>query len=355
MTTTGFHTNDERWRAVLERDPLAEGRFFYGVRTTGIYCRPTCPARRPRAEHVAFFSSWREAEAAGFRPCRKCRPSTEPGPPHADRIRAACRTLESVAEDPPSLAELARAAGLSPYHFQRVFKQAVGVSPKEYAAACRRRRAQECLEQGQSVTETIYEAGYGSSGRFYADAAESFGMSPSRYRRGGDGLRLRCAAAKCWLGWALIAATDRGICSIEFGDSVEALRERLARRFPSAVVVDGDEAFRAWVEEALRYIEAPAGLPDLPLDVIGTAFQQRVWKALRELPAGATTTYTEVAERIGVPSAVRAVASACAANRVGVLVPCHRVLRRDGGLGGYEWGLERKRALLEREKEREAR
>jgi AraC family transcriptional regulator, regulatory protein of adaptative response / methylated-DNA-[protein]-cysteine methyltransferase len=348
-TEMPFATNDRRWEALTKRDRRAEGAFLYGVATTGVYCRPTCASRLPNRENVRFFDSHAEAERAGYRACKRCRPNlSSGGDRHADAIRRACALMEQ-ADPPATLDDLAAAAGLSPFHFHRVFKKIVGVTPKQYAGAARMRRLQGGLEQGESVTRAIYDAGFGSSSRVYERAAERLGMTPSRYRNGAAGLRIRFAVAPVSLGWMLVAATERGICAIELGDTPEALVERLHVRFPRAERCDDDSAFAAWVRQATAFLEAPRRGLDLPLDIQGTAFQQRVWKALQEIRPGRTESYADVARRIECPSAARAVAQACASNPVAVAIPCHRVVRSDGDLGGYRWGTERKRALLERE------
>ncbi|MEN9936847.1 MAG: bifunctional DNA-binding transcriptional regulator/O6-methylguanine-DNA methyltransferase Ada [Chloroflexota bacterium] len=351
VTETTYTTDDARWEAIVARDRGADGVFFYGVRTTGVYCRPWCPSRRPNRGNVRLFESCAEAEAAGFRACKRCAPApTALRPPHADAILAACKRIEE-AEAEPALRELADAAGLSPYHFQRLFKATVGVTPKQYALSHRQRRVRDRLRQDATVTDALYNAGFESSSRFYEGGVGALGMTPSAYRAGGPGERITAAVMPCYLGWALVAATERGICAIEFGDGPEALRGRLHERFPRAEISDGDGAFSAWIGRVLAFIEAPRGVLDVPLDIQGTAFQRRVWEALRSLHHGETVSYGELAERIGQPGATRAVAQACGANTLAVAIPCHRVVRSDGELGGYRWGVERKRALLAREAE----
>ena len=346
---TTFATDEERWNAVIRRDRQADGKFIYAVRTTGVYCRPPCASRRPNRGNVVYFETYEEAEQAGYRACRKCRPTGASGPsqPPSAIIRA-CRLIEE-AEEPPTLEELAGAVGLSSYYFHRLFKKVLGVTPKGFAAAQRVRRLQEGLLQGRAVTEAIYDAGFASSSRCYEGVGEMLGMTPSKYKKGAAGLKIRFAVAKSYLGWVLVAATERGICVIEFGDTPEKLRERLFARFPKAILLDDDRDFAAWVAQVVTFIEAPSRGLDLPLDIHGTAFQQRVWRALQAIPSGSTATYAEVARRIGSPTAVRAVAGACASNPIAVAIPCHRVVRGDGKLGGYRWGAERKRALTARE------
>lgn len=342
-------TDDARWAAVVARDPDADGRFVYAVRSTGVYCRPSCGARRPRRDHVTFHASAAEAERAGFRPCKRCHPDQPvPTSRHAQRVEAACRHIEQ-ADTEPTLAELAAEAELSPYHFHRVFKAVTGVTPKAYARAWRAHRAQQELAHGGSVTDAIYEAGFQSNARFYADAPGRLGMTPSQFRAGGARAEIRFAVGQCSLGAILVAATAKGICAIRFGDDPQTLVETLQDRFPHARLLGGDEDFEQWVARVVGFVEAPGLGLDLPLDIRGTAFQQRVWQALREIPVGSTASYSDIAVRLGAPKSARAVAAACAANPLAVAIPCHRVVRRDGGLSGYRWGVERKRELLARE------
>jgi AraC family transcriptional regulator of adaptative response/methylated-DNA-[protein]-cysteine methyltransferase len=344
-----FGSDEERWAAVLRRDPTADDRFVYAVRTTGVYCRPSCPARRARRENVRFHRTTPEAEAAGFRPCRRCRPSGEGlAQRRAAAVAKACRLIET-AETLPGLEALARAVGMSRFHFHRVFKAIAGITPRAYAAAHRARRVRDELGRSRSVTEAVYGAGFSSSGRFYATAGEVLGMTPTRFRAGGAGLSIRFAVGECSLGSILVAASDRGVCAILLGDTPDPLVRELQDRFPRARLLGGDRRFQRLVARVVGLVEAPAVGLDLPLDLRGTAFQQRVWRALRRIPAGETATYREVARRIGVPSAVRAVARACASNALAVAIPCHRVVRSDGALSGYRWGIARKRALLARE------
>lgn len=344
-----------RWMAVLARDPAADGIFCYAVKTTGVYCRPTCAARRPLRANVLFFASADEAEAAGFRPCKRCRPEAAWGASLlAERLGKACRLIETTieaGEGPLELAALAEMAGLSPHHFHRVFKQGLGVTPRAYAAAHRAKRLRAGLPEAPSVTDACYDAGYGSSGRFYAEAPAVLGMTPSAYRAGGKGSEIRFAVGQCSLGAILVAATKAGVCAILLGDDPEALVRDLQDRFANARLIGADRGFEAMVAKVVGMVEAPGTSPDLPLDIRGTAFQRRVWEALRAIPAGETWSYSQVAASLGVPAAVRAVARACAANPLAVAIPCHRVVRLDGGLSGYRWGIERKRALLAREAE----
>jgi AraC family transcriptional regulator of adaptative response/methylated-DNA-[protein]-cysteine methyltransferase len=340
---------DPRWAAVAARDPAADGRFFYSVRSTGVYCRPSCGARTPRPENVAFHLTAADAERAGFRPCRRCRPDQPSAAARqAELVISLCRAIET-ADKPPTLAELARQSRLSPWHLHRVFKAVTGVTPAAYAAAQRARRLRAELDRAGTVTEAIYEAGYGSAGRFYAQSGAVLGMTPTRYRGGGSGTRIRFAVGQCSLGALLVAASERGVCAIFLGDDPAALVRDLQDRFPRSELIGGDPGFEGWVSRVVGFVEAPGQGLDLPLDVRGTAFQQRVWQALRKIPPGKTASYAEIARRIGAPEAARAVAGACAANPVAVAIPCHRVVRADGALSGYRWGVERKRALLERE------
>jgi len=340
---------DPRWEAVVQRDPRADGTFYYGVKTTGVYCRPTCPSRRPLRANVDFFATPDSAEQAGFRPCRRCNPTeaalTER---HAAKVAAACRLIEQ-SEQAPDLNTLANNAGMSPYHFHRIFKSIAGVTPKAYATAHRTRRVRSELARADSVTNAIYDSGYNSNARFYEDAGDVLGMKPRTYRAGGASTDIRFAVGECTLGSILVAKSDRGVCAILLGDDPEVLARELQDQFPRANLIGGDKEFEQLVAKVVGFVEAPGIGLDLPLDVRGTAFQQRVWQALRKIPAGKTASYSEIASRIGAPGAARAVAQACASNRLAVAIPCHRVVRNDGALSGYRWGVERKRELLERE------
>ena len=341
--------NDARWSAVVSRDPHADGKFYYSVKTTGVYCRPSCAARLPRPENVRLHATREEAETAGFRPCKRCRPDqTSPAERHAAKIAEACRLIEE-SEEEPHLAQLARHAGLSASHFHRVFKAVAGLTPKEYAAASRAKRVRGTLDRGGTVTEAIYDAGYNSSGRFYEKSNEVLGMTPSNYRAGGASTEIRFAVGECSLGSILVAESERGVCAILLGDDPDELTRDLQNRFPRASLIGGDAEFEQLVSKVVGFVEAPALGLDLPLDVRGTAFQQRVWQALVKIPAGSTASYGDIANRIGSPKSVRAVAQACGANALAVAIPCHRVVRHDGALSGYRWGVERKRALIERE------
>jgi len=341
--------SDPRWAAVVARDRTADGTFFYSVRTTGVYCRPSCASRTARPENVAFHDSAADAERAGFRPCRRCKPDQPAlSAQHAGMVAELCRYIES-SEDVPALAALAQRAGLSAYHLHRVFRAATGVTPRAYAAARRAERVRQALGRGGSVTDAIYGAGYNSNGRFYEESDQVLGMTPTRFRAGGAGVGIRFAIGACSLGAILVARSERGVCAISIGDDPDALARDLRDRFPRARLDGADAEFDRWVAKVVGFVEAPRLGLNLPLDVRGTAFQQRVWQALRDIPPGETVSYSELAKRIGAPKSVRAVASACAANALAVAIPCHRVVRSDGGLSGYRWGVARKRALLDRE------
>jgi AraC family transcriptional regulator of adaptative response/methylated-DNA-[protein]-cysteine methyltransferase len=339
---------DPRWSSVVRRDRGADGSFVYSVRTTGVYCRPSCPSRQALPDNVSFHPDSAAAEAAGFRPCRRCRPD-EPSP-RASVVAKACRIVEA-AERPPALGELARRCGVSPHHLHRLFKAETGLTPKAYADAERAKRVRsELAEPGVSVASALYGAGFGSSGRFYEGTDTTLGMTPTAFRAGGAGAAIRFAVGACSLGQVLVASSDKGVCAILLGDDPDALVRDLKSRFPKARLIGGDEGFEQVVARVVALVEAPGLGLDLPLDIRGTAFQQRVWAALTKLPAGRTASYAELAAAVGAPKAVRAVAQACGANALAVAIPCHRVVRSDGGLSGYRWGVERKRALLDRER-----
>jgi AraC family transcriptional regulator, regulatory protein of adaptative response / methylated-DNA-[protein]-cysteine methyltransferase len=342
--------DEERWwQAVSRRDPAFDGKLFFAVRTTGVYCRPSCASRPAKRENVAFFKSAAEAEQAGYRACKRCRPDKLGAPdPKIEAVKRACAEIES-AEEAPKLADLALSAGLSPFHFHRVFKTITGVTPKAYAAETRARRAADKLRTAETVTEAIYDAGFNSSSRFYESMGVRLGMTPSTVKRGGAGAAIRFAVGQASLGAVLVAATNKGVCAILLGDDAHALVRELQDRFPRAEFEGGDAEFERMVAQVVGLVEAPGERLDLPLDIRGTAFQQRVWAALRAIPPGKTATYKEIARAIGRPTAVRAVAQACAANPLAVAIPCHRVVRTDGDLSGYRWGVERKRTLIARE------
>ena len=345
----GVIEQDPRWAALAARSVAADGTFFYSVRTTGVYCRPSCGARLPRPENVRFHATREEAEGAGFRPCKRCRPDRASlAEQHAATVTEICRLIETSSRV-PALDALAARAGMSPFHFHRVFKAVTGLTPRAYAAAHRGERVRRELGKAPTVTAAIYDSGYSSNGRFYGESEQMLGMTPTEYRAGGARAEIRFAVGECSLGSILVARSERGVCAIFLGDDPDALTRELQDRFPRATLIGGDAAFEDVVAKVVGLIEAPGTGVDLPLDVRGTAFQQRVWRALREIPAGSTASYREIARRIGAPRAVRAVAHACATNPVAVAIPCHRVVRSDGGLAGYRWGVERKRELLERE------
>jgi AraC family transcriptional regulator of adaptative response/methylated-DNA-[protein]-cysteine methyltransferase len=349
MTTASYATDAERWAAVQRRDRDADGVFYYSVRTTGVYCRPSCAARPALRKNVAFHASCAAAEQAGFRPCLRCKPDAPPlAERHALVVAQACRLIDQ-AEDQPDLDSLAQACGMSRFHFHRIFKAHTGITPKAYAAAQRARRMQQGLGQASTVTEAIYAAGFNSSGRFYASSGQMLGMTPKKFRAGGSGASIRFAIGACSLGAILVAATDKGICAILMGDDPELLARDLQDRFPNAELRGAEADFEQTIAQVVGLVEAPGIGLDLPLDVRGTAFQQRVWQALREIPCGQTVSYAELAARIGLAGGARAIAGACAANPVAVAIPCHRVVRNDGSISGYRWGVERKQALLERE------
>ena len=344
--------SDPRWERLLTRDKLSDGQFFYSVETTGVYCRPSCGARPARPENVAFYATPAAAERAGFRPCKRCKPDQAPlAARQAALVAELCRLIES-SDETPSLESLASHAALSVFHTHRIFKAATGVTPTAYARAHRARRVKAELGTASSVTAAIYGAGYTGSGRFYSASNQLLGMTPSQYRAGGAELEIRFAIGQCSLGAILVAATERGVCAILLGDDPEELAHDLERRFPRARLLGGDAAFEQLVALAVGAVERPGLGVELPLDVRGTAFQERVWQALRAIPVGKTVSYSELARAIGAPKSVRAVARACAANALAVVIPCHRVVRTDGSLSGYRWGVERKRELIEREARR---
>ena len=347
ISITGLtaHDDDSRWRAVLDRDRRANGRFVYGVSSTGVFCRPSCPSRRPRREHVAFFDSPAEAVRGGYRACRRCRPDQEAVDPWIDKVRRACVYLANV-DGRVSLARLASRLGGSPYHVQRSFKRIVGVTPREYAEACRLSKVKHGLRDGAPVTQAIFDAGYGSSSRFYGGAAQKLAMQPAIYGRGATGIALRYAIVGSPLGRLLVAATERGVCAVQMGSSDRDLERALAREFPKASLVRDPGGLAQWTAAILGHLAGRQPRLDLPLDVRATAFQWQVWTALAAIPPGETRSYADVATSIGRPTAARAVARACATNPVALAIPCHRVVPAAGGTGGYRWGTARKRALL---------
>ena len=345
MKTADYATDDAKWLAVTSRDVRANGRFVYAVRTTGVFCRPSCPSRRPRRANVRFFDDGDAAERAGFRACRKCSGRTDSLP---EAVRRACRLIED-ADDVPTLAAIAEAIGLSPSHFHRLFTRSLGVTPRAYADSLRTRRLQDTLTSGGTVTRAIHAAGYHSASRVYQNTSRILGMTPSEYGNGAAGVRVRYAITPCSLGWLLVAATDRGVCLTSLGDAPNPLEMRLVSRFPNAEQIDDDLQLSDWVRQVVGLVDEPGRDCDLPLDIRGTAFQRQVWEALCSIPAGKTSSYAAIAKQIGRPKAVRAVGNACGSNPVAPIIPCHRVLASDGSLGGYGFGLERKRTLLERE------
>ena len=342
-------TADPRWARIVARDKTADGAFWYTVDTTGVYCRPSCASRSCNPKNVTIHATLESAQRTGFRPCKRCKPD---GPAaevvNAEIVVRACRMIEE-SETAPSLTDLAESLGLSSGYFHRIFKTHTGLTPRGYAAAHRTKRVREALAGENSVTEAIYDAGFNSSGRFYEASNDMLGMTPSSFRKGGAKEEIRFAVGEASLGSILVASSAKGVAAILLGDDPDALVRDLQDRFPKATLIGADPDYEAIVAKVIGFVEKPRIGLDLPLDVRGTAFQQRVWQALRDIPVGQTLSYTDVAERIGAPSATRAVAGACAANRLAVAIPCHRVVRNDGGLSGYAWGVERKRAILDRE------
>jgi AraC family transcriptional regulator of adaptative response/methylated-DNA-[protein]-cysteine methyltransferase len=347
--------DDPRWARIVARDKTADGRFWYSVSTTGVFCRPSCPSRIANPKNVRLYDSHESARAAGFRPCRRCNPD---GPSieceNAALVAKACRIIEK-SEEEPSLDELADAIGRSASYFHRVFKAATGLTPKNYAAADRAKKIRQGLASGNTVTEAIYDAGFNSNGRFYEKSTGMLGMTPSRYRAGGANEEIKFAVGQTCLGAILVAASTKGVAAILLGEDPDELVRNLQDRFPKARLIGADRDYEALVARVVGFVEAPGMGLKLPLDVRGTAFQQRVWQALQEIPVGETVSYAEIARRIVSAKAVRAVGGACAANNLAVAIPCHRVIRNDGSLSGYAWGVERKRVLLDREASGKAR
>ena len=349
MVTASQPVTDTQWQAILERDRNADGRFVYGVITTGIFCRPSCPARRPNVENVRIFPDGTAALQAGFRPCRRCTPLSVAGSPVTATVTALCRHIEH-SHTLPTLEELAAQCGWSRYHLQRQFKAVTGLTPREYALAVRRRRLCGNLQRHTSIIRAMEDAGMESSSQLYTQGKDMLGMRPGQYRSAGKGTAIRFAIAECSLGSLLVAETSQGLCAISLGDEPEALLEEFQQRFSGAELLPPDGAFDDKVAQVVSLIEDPRQGLSLPLDIRGTAFQPRFWQALRQIPPGTTLSYQELAESLGQPGAARAVASACAANTLAVAIPCHRIVRRDGHLSGYRWGVERKRVLLKRER-----
>jgi AraC family transcriptional regulator, regulatory protein of adaptative response / methylated-DNA-[protein]-cysteine methyltransferase len=355
MPATGSNSKapeEQRWDAVIARDSAHDGEFVFAVATTGVYCRPSCPARRPRRENVTFFSRPEQAEKAGFRACLRCRPRSLSGNPQSDSAKEICRYIELHIDEPITLEHLGKVFRQSPFHLQRRFKAALGITPREYADSCRLRLLKRNLQAGDNVTRAMYDAGYGSSSRLYEKTASQLGMTPDKYRRGAVAAAIRYACVDSPLGRMLIAATERGICAIQFAPSDGELIEGLKREFPFATRKPDEGGLQAWVAVLLDKMTGRELNADLPLDIRATAFQRRVWTYLQSIPFGSTRSYGEVAKAIGQPTASRAVARACATNPVAVAIPCHRVVREDGNISGYRWGVERKKTLLGMERER---
>jgi AraC family transcriptional regulator, regulatory protein of adaptative response / methylated-DNA-[protein]-cysteine methyltransferase len=342
--------NDPRWARVLARDRSADGTFWYSVVTTGVYCRPSCPSRTANPKNVQIHDTLSDAKATGFRPCKRCRPDgSSIDAENVAIVACACRLIEK-SEEEPSLNELAKAVGRSASYFHRNFKSVTGLTPKDYAAEHRASKIREGLVSGGSVTEAIYDAGYNSSGRFYEKSTDMLGMTPTQFRKGGANEEIRFAIGQTSLGAILVASSKKGVAAILLGNDPDALLRQLQDRFMNAKLIGADEKYEALVARVVGFVESPRKGLDLPLDVRGTAFQRRVWQALQEIPVGQTISYAKIAQRIGSPKTVRAVAGACAANNLAVAIPCHRVVRNDGALSGYAWGVERKKALLDRER-----
>jgi len=344
---------DSRWRAVLARDAHQDGTFVFAVSSTGVYCQPSCPARRPRRENVTFFSKPDHAEKAGYRACLRCRPKSASGSGATETVKAMCRYIEQHLDEPLTLARLSSEFHHSPFHLQRTFKRVLGITPRAYADSCRMNQLKDNLRAGHSVTRSMYDAGYSSSSRLYERTSSQLGMTPDKYRRGAIAAAIRYTFADSPLGRMLIAATDKGICAIQFANSDDELEQGLRHEFPFAIRRHDDRAMQAWKKDLLRQMLGQRVNAALPLDIQATAFQRRVWSQLQSIPFGATRSYAAVAKAIGQPSATRAVARACATNPVAVAIPCHRVVRKDGDMGGYRWGAERKKALLELEMQTE--
>lgn len=344
-------TEAEAWAAINERDRRFDGAFVFAVETTGIYCRPSCPARRPHRENVEFFRSPQQAEASGYRACRRCRPQHPDGTPAEQAVEAARAYLDAHLDEQISLETLAEEVGMSPHHLQRTFKRFVGLSPKAYQDTRRLEAFKEHVGEDRDVLQATYEAGFGSSRALYEQAENGLGMTPGTYRRGGEGLAIRFTTLASAFGRVLVAATERGVCAVSLGEDDAALRAELEDEFPNAASIErDDEATHAWAAPIIRYLDGAHAHPTVPVDLEGTDFQRRVWRALQEIPYGETRSYGEVAEMLGQPGAARAVAQACASNKVALVIPCHRVVRKDGAPGGYRWGPERKQRLLQQER-----
>jgi AraC family transcriptional regulator, regulatory protein of adaptative response / methylated-DNA-[protein]-cysteine methyltransferase len=338
------------WKAVLNRDPTIDGKFFYGVRSTGIYCRPICPSRRPNRNQVCFFQSVQEAQSAGFRPCKRCQPQFETVPnPAKAKVLAVCRYIEAQSDRIPTLSELCSQVEMSPSYLQKVFKQIIGVSPFQYADALRSQRLKQRLQSGEEIAHAVYDTGYGSSSQLYEKAPKQLGMTPKVYQQAGKTISIVYAIAPCPLGYLLVATTDKGICAVKLGDEADKLEHILKQEFHQAHIIRDDHIHKEWIQAILGLIAGDEKHLDLPLDIRGTAFQKQVWQVLQKIPYSETRTYTDIARDIAKPQAVRAVGNACGANPIAVIIPCHRVLRSDGSLGGYRWGIERKQKLLVQE------
>lgn len=340
---------DEYWQAVLAKNQLYDGIFFYGVCSTKIYCRPSCPSRKPHRKNVVFFSNCTTAEKSGFRSCLRCLPKQIITEPYLELVQQICNLLVTKLDDPPTLDELAQRFNLSPHYLQRTFKRLIGITPHQYVEAQRLEKLKNQLKSGNNVVNALYEAGYSSSSSLYEKSSTQLGMTPKKYKHGGKEIQIIYTTTKCILGYLLIAMTDKGICAVKLGDTAEELELLLYQEYNQADIHRDDLIYKDWVEAIVHFIAGNTPHLDLPLDIRGTAFQIQVWQALQKIPYGETCTYADIARKIGKPDAVRAVGSACGANPVALIIPCHRVLRSDGGLGGYEWGLERKKKLLEQE------
>lgn len=347
-----FSSDDARWEALKNRTRDADGLFYYGVKSTSVVCRAGCSSRLPLRKNVVFMDSYQEALDQGFRPCKRCRPDqTKPDAASVSLVVGACRIIEQ-AETPPPLKELAKQAGLSPSHFHRLFTKIVGLTPKQYGSTHQLQRFRTTILSGSSVTEAIYQSGFSSSSRAYEKSSSLPGLRPKDLKSGGKAITIQYGLSRCFLGWVIVGATDRGICSVEFGDSAHELPPLLKKRFPNALLKKGDEAFNTVLREVAAFIEAPSLDIQIPLDIQGTVFQKKVWDILRQIKPGETRSYSDIAEKIGSPRAVRAVAGACASNKIAVVVPCHRVVAKDGRISGYRWGVDRKKQLLENERTR---
>jgi AraC family transcriptional regulator, regulatory protein of adaptative response / methylated-DNA-[protein]-cysteine methyltransferase len=351
IAKTVYNADERRWYAIVQREQDADGSFFYGVKTTGVFCRPGCPSRLPNRENVEFFSNSREAQSAGYRPCMRCNPSSNSKNEEKEQIIIqACRSIVQ-SNGPLKLRDLAEGAGISPYHFHRLFKKIVGITPKQYASSHQADRFRECLKSSRSITDAIYCAGFSSSSGAYSKKRDHLAMKPGDYRAGGAGIIIHYGLAQCNFGWLIVAITDRGICAVEFGDDPAVLPQQVQSRFPKAHLEQAGSGFVDLIRDVVEFVNAPQESFNLPLDIRGTAFQQKVWSVLRHIKPGQTLSYTDVAENIGKPTAVRAVATACASNKLAVVIPCHRVISKDGTISSYRWGIERKKRLLESEKE----